>query len=107
MPDVCKTLAAHTASGYYIGNAWEHYSCHEVYISSTKRTRISETVFFHHKYLTMPTITLADALRKAADNLVDAISGHLPKNNITANTMEQLMEIYKMQADQATCKGRA
>jgi hypothetical protein len=62
MPDVRETWAAHTASGYYIGNAWEHYRCYKVYISLTKCTRILETVFFCHKYLTMPTITLADAL---------------------------------------------
>ena len=32
-PAVRETWAAHTASGYYIGNAWEHYRCHEVYIT--------------------------------------------------------------------------
>jgi hypothetical protein len=75
MPEVRETWAAHTASGCYIGNAWEHYRCHQVYISSSKRKRVSGTVFFRHKYLTMPTITLADALIKAADNLVNVISG--------------------------------
>ena len=85
--------AAPTASRYYIGNAWEHYRCHEVHISSTKSTSISETVFFRHKYLTMPTIMPVDALIKAVDNLVGAISGHLPKNSITADTVKQLMEI--------------
>ncbi len=93
MPDVCKTWATHTASRYYIGNAWEHYRCHEVYISSTKCTLISKMVCFCHKYLTMPTITPADALIKTADNLVDSILGHLPKNSITADAVKQLMEI--------------
>jgi hypothetical protein len=51
----------------------------------------------------MPTITPADNLIKAADNLVDAILGHLPKNSVTADTVKQLMEIYKIQVDQATC----
>jgi hypothetical protein len=106
MPDVCETWAAHTASGYYIGNAWEHYRCHQVYISSTKRKCISKTVFFRHKYLTMPTITSADALINAADNLVNVISGRLPKNSITADAMEQLMEVYKIKAEKATCKAR-
>ncbi len=48
----------------------------------------------------------ADALIKAADNLVDTISSQLPKISVTANAVEQLMEIYKIQADQATCKAR-
>ncbi len=55
----------------------------------------------------MPTITPADALIKAGANLVDVILGLLPKNSITANVMEQLMEIYKIQAEKATCKARA
>ena len=54
----------------------------------------------------MPTITPADALIKAADNLVDVIMGQLPKNSITADAVEQLMEIYKIQAEKATCEAR-
>ncbi len=99
MIDLLEMWAAHTASGYYIGNVWEHYRCHVVYISLSKRTCISETVFFRHKYLIMPTILPVDALI--------AILGHLPKNCINADTMKQLMEIYKIQADQATCAARA
>jgi hypothetical protein len=66
-------------------------------------------IIFCQKYLTMPTIMPADALIiiKAADNLVDSISGHLPKNSVTADAMKQLMEIYKKQVDQATCAARA
>jgi hypothetical protein len=46
----------------------------------------------------MPTITPADALIKAADNLVDAISGVIPKNSITEDAVLQLMAIYRKQA---------
>jgi hypothetical protein len=52
-------------------------------------------------------ITLADALIKAADNLVDVILGQLPKNSITADAVEQLMEIYKIEAKKATYKAQA
>jgi hypothetical protein len=44
-PGTHETWAAHTTSGYYIGNAWEHYRCHEVYVSSTKATRVCKTEF--------------------------------------------------------------
>jgi hypothetical protein len=54
--------------------------------------------------VTMPSITPADALIKAPDNLVDAITGLMPKNSVTADAVEQLMEIYKIQAKKATCK---
>jgi hypothetical protein len=106
-PAVRESWAAHTASGYYIGNAWEYYRCHEVYISDTKHSRVCETVFFKHKYLTMPSITPADALIKAADNLVDTISGLMPQNGVTVDAVGQLMDIYKIQAEKATCKLQA
>ena len=61
-------------------------------------------MFFKHKYLTMPSFTPVDVLIKAADNLVDTINGIMPKNKVTSDAVEQLMEIYKIQAEKATCK---
>jgi len=55
----------------------------------------------------MPTVTPADALIKAADNFVDIITGQLPKNSVTADAVEQLLEICKLQAKKATCEARA
>jgi len=46
----------------------------------------------------MPTITPADALIRAADYLTDAISVLLPTHTVTADAVDQLMEIYKQQA---------
>jgi hypothetical protein len=40
---VQETCATHTAHGYYIGITWEHYWCHEVYISATKGRRVCKT----------------------------------------------------------------
>jgi hypothetical protein len=80
-PSIRETWAPHTTSGYYLKNSKEHYQCHQVYISDTRHTRVCDTVFFKHKYLTTPTITLSDALIKAADKLVDAISGVTPINS--------------------------
>jgi hypothetical protein len=106
-PGVPETWAAHTVSGYYIiGNAWEHYRCHDVYVSTTKSMYTCKTVFFRHKYLTMPTTTPADALIKSSDNLIDAISGLVPKPTVTSDAIEQLMEIYKTQAHKSTCKAQ-
>ncbi len=54
----------------------------------------------------MPNFTPADALIKAADNLGDTINGIMPKNSVTLDAVEQLMEIYKIQTEKATCKVR-
>ncbi len=51
----------------------------------------------------MPTITPADVLIKVADTLTGAILGSFPTNTMTAKTVEQLMDIFKVQAKKATC----
>jgi hypothetical protein len=52
----------------------------------------------------MPSITLVDALIKTADNLVDTISRLMPQNNVTVDVVEQLMEMYKIQAKKGICE---
>jgi hypothetical protein len=46
----------------------------------------------------MPTITTFDALICAADNLTDAIAGIILPPNITTNAIDQLINIFKLQA---------
>ena len=62
VPEVRETFASHSASGFYVGTSMEHYRCHRVWLKDTRAKRVGSTVFFKHKYLTMPTITNADAL---------------------------------------------
>ncbi len=98
MPSIQETWAPHTASGFNVGNAWEHYRCHKIYICDTKHTRTCLTVFFKHKYLMMPMITPANALICAADSLTDAIAGLVPTPTCTQDAVDQLMVIFKQQA---------
>ncbi len=49
----------------------------------------------------MPTITPADALIRAADDLTDALAGVVPPPNITPDVVDQLMRIFKQQAEKA------
>ena len=100
-PSTRETWAPHTASGFYVGNSPDHYRCHKVFINDTRHTRVCSTVFFKHKYLTMPTITPADALIRAADGLTDAIAGIVPPPNMTTEAIEQLIYIFKSEAQKA------
>ena len=72
MPDARETFAPHSVSGYNVGTSFKHYRCYEIYVKQTRSTRIGNTVFFKHKYLTMPTITNADALLTAAQDMTTA-----------------------------------
>jgi hypothetical protein len=49
----------------------------------------------------MPTITPADALIRAADDLTDALAGVVPPPNMTRDAVDQLMTIFKQQAEKA------
>ncbi len=99
-PGVQEVWAPHTASGYYADNAREHYRCHKVYISDTKSIQSCLPVFFKYKYLSMPSISLDNALIRAADYqyLTDAIWGLVPKTAFTVDVVNQLMAIFKLQA---------
>jgi hypothetical protein len=46
----------------------------------------------------MPTLTPSDALIHAANNLTDAIAGIIPPPNITTDAIDQLINIFKLQA---------
>ena len=52
-----------------------------MWIKETKSVRIGNTVFFKHKYLTMPTIAPGDAVIKAAEDLKEALINNTPKNS--------------------------
>ena len=55
----------------------------------------SETVFFKHTYLTMPSLTTANALIRAADSLTQAIDRANPKTGMTRDAIDQLISIFK------------
>ena len=46
----------------------------------------------------MPTLTPSDALIHAANNFTNAIAGIIPPPNITTDAIDQLINIFKLQA---------
>ena len=99
MPDARETFAPHSVSGYNVGTSFKHYRCYEIYVKQTRSTRIGNTVFFKHKYLTMPTITNADALLTAAQDMTTALKGGVAQTSETAAAIKALLAIYKENAD--------
>ena len=95
MPNKRRTWESHTKAGYYLGTSWDHYRCHEIWISDTRSTRIGQTVFFKHKYLTQPAVTSADAIVLASEDLCQALKGLPPVKGDTRTAVELLMDIFK------------
>ena len=90
-----KTWAAHIKKGYYLGTFWEHYRCHLVWVKETKTTRIGQTVFFKHTYLTQPSTTDTDALIQAADGLCGALQKTKPESKAMKTAVNALINILK------------
>jgi len=95
-PDKQKTWGKHTKTGYYLGNATEHYRCHKIWTIDTRSVRIGQTVFFKHKYLTQPRVTESDALLRASDELCAALKDTVtPVKGDTRRAVDMLMDIFK------------
>ena len=82
-----------------MGTSWDHYFCHEVWISDMKSKRVGRTVFCKHKYLTQPTITASDALLRSGDDICAALQNVAPKKTSSRRAINFLMDIFKNQAN--------
>jgi len=98
-PDVRETWAAHSVSGFNVGTSFQHYRCYSIWVKNTRSVRVGNTIFFKHKYLTMPTLTTADALLKAAHDMTTALLGGVTTTNQSAEALKQLMDIFKANAE--------
>ena len=72
---------------------------YHIYIKETKNIRVGEKVFFKHKCLTQPSITQSDALIKAAEDVSQALKNKLPDQELTQTTVQQLIQIFRNQAE--------
>ena len=87
------TWAPHAVKGWYIGASSEHYRCHRIMTKETGAERISETVFFKHKYITNPAVTLEDKMFKAIRDLARLLLGKANvKDEVTLQNLESLSQ---------------
>jgi hypothetical protein len=82
----------------------EHHWCFWVYITKTRETRISDTVFFKHQYITNPTVSLESHVVTAAQQLTTALQGSIPTGN---KTTEALQKVHKLFTKIAMAKNEA
>jgi hypothetical protein len=67
----------------------EHHLCLRVYITGTRATQISDTVFFKHQYITNPTISPESYVVAAAQQLTITLQGNIPIGNKTAEALQK------------------
>ena len=102
-PGKCKSWDPHSSDGWYIGTSSKHYWCFRVYKPTTKGESVSDTVYFELKYITMPTVTKADAILQASKELAKAIENNLP-SQIPVTNYEDLKKLSKTFDDIASMK---
>ena len=98
MSSVRDAWESHTVLGYYIGVSKEHYRCHKVWVKDTRSVRVGNTVFFKHKYLTMPTLMNSDTLVNVANDLKIALEDGIPQTNANKDVLDKFVEIFKVNA---------
>jgi hypothetical protein len=103
-----RTWDVHGEVGYNIGTSMEHHRCFNVYIVKTRATRVSDSVFFKHQYITNPQITPETLVMKAAAELTSALKGTVSQDAETADALTKVSELFQKiaaaKAERATAK---
>ena len=97
------TWAFHSVDGWYVNTSPEHYRTHRCHIKSTNSDRLSDTVYFHHKHITNPTLTPADKLMAAIADCSRALLTHAPPTG--ASNLRQLQELLQQTSTQLNSAG--
>ncbi|KAL7483861.1 hypothetical protein ACHAW6_014204 [Cyclotella cf. meneghiniana] len=93
-PNCRWTFGEHSADGWYITTSTEHYRVHKVLVKKTRHLRLSDTVYFRHKYLTQPTVTPGDRIMQAILDFTRAIKDKI--NNKAAGQFAALIKLAEV-----------
>ena len=89
-----RTWGVHDEVGYSIGTSMEHHRCFNVYIVKTRATRIRNSVFFKHQYITNPQIMPETLVMKAAAELTSALKGST-QDVETADALAKVSNLFQ------------
>ncbi len=91
-----QSWGIHTDTVFNIRMLTEHHQCFHIYIIKTRATRISDTVFFKHQYITNPQVTPKTLAMKAASDLISALKGTVSCNGKTAVALPKFSKLFTM-----------
>jgi hypothetical protein len=86
------TWDVHGEVGFSIGTSMEHHRCFNVYIVKTRATRVSDSAFFNHQYITNPQI-MPETLEAAAE-LTSALKGTVSQDVETADALTKVSVLF-------------
>ena len=65
-----------------------------MYIVKTRATRVSDSIFFKHQYITNPQVTPETLVLKAAVELTSALKGTVSRETETADALAKVSELF-------------
>jgi hypothetical protein len=100
-PHKQQTYTQHCNKGYVNSTLFKHYGCHKIWMKDTHATRVSGAVWFKHKYLTNPSVTLEDQILAAIGGLAKTLTTGVPMQlrNNTEDKLLKLQEILEPRTD--------
>jgi hypothetical protein len=93
-PDNRLSWDTRSEPGFNLGTSMEHHRCFRVYVTRTRATRRSDTVFFKHQYITNPALSPESHVVAAAQQLATALKGNIPAGNETAEALTKVSELF-------------
>jgi hypothetical protein len=93
-PDDRLSWDTQSEPGFNLGTSMEHHHCFRVYVTRTRATRISDTVFFKHQNITNPAISPKSHVVAAAQQLATALKGNIPAGNKTSEALTKVSELF-------------
>ena len=75
------TWAYHSIDGWYLSTSPEHYRTHVCHIKHTNNERLSYTVQFKHKHITIPSLTYTNKIMRALSHCIQAFEGKESNGN--------------------------
>ena len=85
---------------------FEHYHCQKVWTKETHNTRVSGAVWFKHKYLTNPSVTLEDQIVAAIGGIAKTLTTDIPPQ-LRDNTVDELRKLQDILQPKLTSKANA
>ncbi len=98
-PKSRRTWDTHTKAGFNLGTSMEHHQCFKIYVTKTRATRVSDTVFFKHQYITNLTVSPESLVVAAAQQLTSTLKGNIPAGNKTAEALKKVSKLFTKIAD--------
>ena len=103
--DFRKTWDDHAVNGFYISTSQEHYRCSKFGLK-TWSIRISGTIFFKYKYITMPKVTKADAIVVAANVATLNNSKYIRNRQSKINLLSKYLSYHSNKNKKQVCSSQ-